>query len=81
MQDGATPHIGRQVKGLLSANYGNNRVISRHFQDAWPSRSPDLNSCNFWLWGFLKDCVYSGGTKTLPDLKGSIIHHGAEILR
>ncbi|GFX06363.1 uncharacterized protein TNCV_2938911 [Trichonephila clavipes] len=58
MQEGATPHIGRQVKVLLSANFGDNHVISRHFPDAWPSRSPYLNTCDFWLWRFLKDCLY-----------------------
>ncbi|GFX66632.1 uncharacterized protein TNCV_1427981 [Trichonephila clavipes] len=47
MQDGATPHIGRQVKALLSANIGANHVVSRHFPDVWPSRSPDLNPCGF----------------------------------
>ncbi|GFX82637.1 hypothetical protein TNCV_1193121 [Trichonephila clavipes] len=25
---------------------------------AWPSRSPDLTLCDFWLWGFLKDNAY-----------------------
>ncbi|PRD27532.1 UNVERIFIED_CONTAM: hypothetical protein NCL1_35099 [Trichonephila clavipes] len=79
MQDGATPHIGRQGKALLSANFGDNRVISRHFPDAWPSCPPALNPCDFWLWGFLKDRVYSGGIRTLPDLKDSIIRHVAEI--
>ncbi|GFS61563.1 transposable element tc3 transposase [Trichonephila clavipes] len=34
VQDGATPNIGHQAKGLLSANFGDNRVISRHFPDA-----------------------------------------------
>ncbi|GFX17299.1 uncharacterized protein TNCV_3553061 [Trichonephila clavipes] len=81
MQNGATPPIVRQVKALLSANFGDNRVISRHFPDAWPSRSPELNPCDFWLWGFLKDRVYSGGIRTLPDLKASIIRLVAEILR
>ncbi|GFW59740.1 uncharacterized protein TNCV_4718321 [Trichonephila clavipes] len=47
MQDGATPHIGRQGKALLSANFGDNRVISRHFPDAWPSCPPALNPCDF----------------------------------
>ncbi|GFV21403.1 uncharacterized protein TNCV_2371601 [Trichonephila clavipes] len=59
VQDGATPHIGRQVKSLLSANFGDNRVISRHFPVAWPSRSPDLTPCDLLLWRFLKDRVYS----------------------
>ncbi|GFV44141.1 uncharacterized protein TNCV_2770371 [Trichonephila clavipes] len=81
MQDGETPHIGHQVKALLSANFGNNSVISRHFSVAWLFRSPDLNPCDFWLWGFLKDHVYSGGIRTLRDLEASIIHHEAEIPR
>ncbi|GFX75945.1 long-chain-fatty-acid--CoA ligase 5 [Trichonephila clavipes] len=48
MQDGATAHIGRQIKALLSANFGNNCVVSRHFLDAWSSLSLDLNPHDFW---------------------------------
>ncbi|GFU75815.1 uncharacterized protein TNCV_1652751 [Trichonephila clavipes] len=80
MQDGAIHHIGRQVKALLSGNFGDNRVISRHFPDAWLC-PPDLNPCDFWLWGFLKDRVYSAGIRTLPDFKASIIRHVIEIPR
>ncbi|GFS95297.1 uncharacterized protein TNCV_2631111 [Trichonephila clavipes] len=80
-QDGVTPHIGRQVKALVSANFIDNLLISRNFPDAWPSLSPDLNLCDFRLWGFLKDHVYSGVIRALPDLKASIIHHVAEIPR
>ncbi|GFT11833.1 uncharacterized protein TNCV_1923581 [Trichonephila clavipes] len=57
MQDRATSHIGRQIKALLSTNLGDNRVISRHFPNAGPSRSPESNPCDFWLWGFLKDRI------------------------
>ncbi|GFW68063.1 hypothetical protein TNCV_1618241 [Trichonephila clavipes] len=49
VDNGATPHIERQVKILLYANFGDNRVISRHFPDPWSSRSPGLNLCDFWL--------------------------------
>ncbi|GFX52081.1 uncharacterized protein TNCV_4654101 [Trichonephila clavipes] len=24
----------------------------------WPPRLPDLSPCDFYLWGFIKDCVY-----------------------
>ncbi|GFW69054.1 uncharacterized protein TNCV_2919521 [Trichonephila clavipes] len=24
---------------------------------AWPPHSPDLMPCDFYLWGFIKDCV------------------------
>lgn len=81
MQDGATPHTGRQVKDLLRANIGENWVIPGDFQDAWPPCSPDLNPCDFWLWGFLKDRVNGGGIKILLELNASIMRHVAELPR
>ncbi|GFS67813.1 transposable element Tcb1 transposase [Trichonephila clavipes] len=76
-EDGSTPHIVHQVKALLSANFGDNH----DYPDAWPSRSPNFNPWDFWLWRFLKDRVCRGGIWTLPDLKASIIHHVAEVPR
>ncbi|GBM21250.1 hypothetical protein AVEN_149842-1 [Araneus ventricosus] len=58
MQDGAPPHIATPVKKLLNLHFGKDRIISRPFATAWPLRSPDLNPCDFWLWGYLKDVVY-----------------------
>ncbi|GFW65319.1 uncharacterized protein TNCV_395851 [Trichonephila clavipes] len=81
MQDEGIPPIERQVKALLSAKCGDNRVISRHFLDTWPFRTPYLNPCDFCLCVLIKDHVYNGGIRTLPDLKASIIRHGAEIPR
>ncbi|GFW92863.1 uncharacterized protein TNCV_1736561 [Trichonephila clavipes] len=78
MLHGANPPIGCQVKALLSANFGDNRGISRYFPDAWPSRSPDLNPCDFWLW---EHHVCRGGIRTSSDLKASIMRHVAEIPR
>ncbi|GBM70914.1 hypothetical protein AVEN_97453-1 [Araneus ventricosus] len=49
MQDSASPHNAISVKQLLNLNFGNDRIISRHFPTAWPPRSPDLNPCDFWL--------------------------------
>ena len=37
-----------------------------------PPRSPDLNSCNLYLWGYLKSKVYNPMPKTLKDLKANI---------
>ncbi|GBM35926.1 hypothetical protein AVEN_244990-1 [Araneus ventricosus] len=71
-QDGATPHIDRRVKLLLRQHFTDARVISRHFPTAWPSRSPDITACDFWLWGFLKDNIYRESSASLPDLKNSI---------
>ncbi|GBM40785.1 hypothetical protein AVEN_80795-1 [Araneus ventricosus] len=51
MQDGAPPHIATPVKQLLNLHFRNNRISSRHFPTAWPPRSPDLNTCDFWCCG------------------------------
>ncbi|GFS78129.1 uncharacterized protein TNCV_1107511 [Trichonephila clavipes] len=54
MQDGAPPHITRCVKDVLKHHFTEERVISHQFRHLWPPRSPDLNPCDFWLWGHLK---------------------------
>lgn len=40
----------------------------------WPPRSPDLNTCNYYLWGTLKDRVYMNNTHQLQEVKDNI--HG-----
>ncbi|GFW10068.1 transposable element tc3 transposase [Trichonephila clavipes] len=75
MQDGAPPHITRCVTGVLKHQFTEERVISRQFSHLWPPRSPDLNPCDFLLWGHLKQLVSCDQPKTLPDLKDSISRH------
>ena len=38
----------------------------------WPPYSPDLNPCDFFLWGYLKDRVYRGNPQTIDALKEAI---------
>ena len=38
----------------------------------WSQHSPDLNSPDFYLWGYLKDRVYEHNLQTIPDLKAAI---------
>ena len=47
MQDGALSHIVLCVKQLLLQHFDDERIISQKFPTAWPSRSPDLNACDF----------------------------------
>ena len=70
-QDGAPPHIYRPVKSLLRENFGN-RIISRHFPEQWPPRSPDLNPLDFWLWGYLKSRVFQHAPQSIDELKVAI---------
>ncbi|GFT42100.1 uncharacterized protein TNCV_1668871 [Trichonephila clavipes] len=72
MQDGAAPHIARRVKDLLRRSFGDDRVLSRHFQHAWPPRSLDLSPCDYWLWGYLKSQVYRDRPTSLGMLKDNI---------
>jgi hypothetical protein len=67
-QDGATPHTTNKVQEWLKDKF------SEKFVDklSWPPRSPDLNPCDFYLWGYLKSVVYNPLPKTLDDLKENI---------
>ncbi|GBM50112.1 hypothetical protein AVEN_242251-1 [Araneus ventricosus] len=75
MKDGAPTHIATPVKQLLNLHFGNDRIISRHFPTAWLPRSLNLNPCDFWLWGYLKDVVYGGPIANLAELKNRITQH------
>ncbi|KFM56968.1 hypothetical protein X975_03239, partial [Stegodyphus mimosarum] len=71
-QDGAPPHIARDVKKFLLESFTEDRVISRGCKFQWLSRSPDLTLADFWLWRFLKSRVYRGSPTTLVELKNTI---------
>ena len=75
MQDGARPHIELCIQQFLQQHLTNDRVISHAFPTTWPLRSPDLNPCDFRLWGYLKNRVYQGSLLTWEDLKDSITFH------
>ena len=57
--------------------YGD-RVISLEYPKfaqagiEWPPYSPDLNPCDFFLWGYLKDNYYAEKPKTIDDLRKAI---------
>ena len=57
-QDGAPPHTSNATLSWLKTQFGD-RVISRRADFEWPAYSPDLNPADFFLWGYLKDRVYS----------------------
>jgi hypothetical protein len=64
-QDSAIAHVSMQV---LSSVFGD-RIIS---SDIWPARSPDINPCDFFFWGCLKDKVYSNNPQMEEELKENI---------
>ena len=67
-QDGATPHTANMVQEWLQSKFGEKFMTKKQ----WPPRSPDLNPCDYFLWGYLKSKVYKPLPKTLDDLKENI---------
>ena len=71
MQDGATPHTANAILKLLTHKFGD-RVISPKTDNPWAAHSPDLNSCDFFLWGHSKDNIYVANPRTPKDLQTAI---------
>lgn len=67
-QDGASPHRARIVQDWLKKDFRGKLLDS----NLWPPRSPDLNPCDFFLWGYLKDKVYRKKYETTEELKEAI---------
>jgi len=65
--DGAPPHFSSAVKSWLDINFPN-RWIGRNGPILWPPRSPDLTPLDFYLWGRLKDIVYSTAIRSREHL-------------
>ena len=65
-QDGATSHTARESMNVLRRLFPNH-LISRFGDIAWPPRSPDLSTCDFFLWGNLKPLVYQDKTRTINE--------------
>ncbi len=45
------------------------RWIGRRGPIEWPTRSPDLSPCDFFLWGYLKNIVYQERSFATASLK------------
>lgn len=66
-QDGAPPHSTNAVKGHITNTF-REPWIGRNGPIAWPPRSPDLTPMDFFLWGYLKQEVYSVPIDTREQL-------------
>ncbi|GBM81619.1 hypothetical protein AVEN_82347-1 [Araneus ventricosus] len=65
MQDGATPHPTTEVFDRLEKHF--NELIlalgypkSKNMGIDWLPYSPDLNPCDSFWWGYIRDKVYDG---------------------
>lgn len=69
--DGAPPHFARITRTLLNKMFGQ-RWIGRGGLIQWPARSPDLTPLDFFLWGYIKEKVFSTVPTTREELKERI---------
>ncbi|KAL4467937.1 hypothetical protein ABPG72_022851 [Tetrahymena utriculariae] len=67
-QDGASSHTASKIQNYLKQQFGE-KFIEKEF---WPPRSPDLNPCDFYLWGHLKSKVYTPSPSNIDELKQNI---------
>jgi hypothetical protein len=70
-QYGAAHHTAGKVIEWLDENFPG-RYLSYRTERIWPPHSPDLNPLDFFLWGYLKDRVYTPLPETVEDVKQAI---------
>jgi hypothetical protein len=67
-QDGATAHTARVLMSVLQEMF-QQHVISHGSDDPWPAHSPDLSTCEYFLWWYLKGKVLISKPRTTEELK------------
>ena len=72
-QDGAPPHWATVVRDYMDGTFDGN-WCGRSGPVMWPPNSPDLTPPDFFLWGFMKNDVYSQRPMDIDDLKEGSFH-------
>ncbi|GBL98324.1 hypothetical protein AVEN_174109-1 [Araneus ventricosus] len=70
-QNGAPPHYGNIIREFLDTTFPQ-QWIGRGIVMAWPPRSPDITPLDFYLWGYVKQHVYSERINDINHLKQRI---------
>lgn len=70
-QDGATPHCTAETLALIREYFGE-RIISRNTARKFPARSCDVTACDYFLWPYLKNAIFSTPINNLEELKQRI---------
>ena len=71
-QDGAPPHYATAVRNLLDETFPD-KWIGRQGPIEFPPRSPDITPMDFFVWGVIKDSVYSRKPRSVEDLRQFVI--------
>ena len=60
------------VRRILQQRF-QNRIVALNHGIEWPPRLPDLTPCDFFLWGYLKQQVFSSSLQNLPELRRRLV--------
>ena len=72
-QDGAKPHQANMVMDYLDRVFQERMLaLKARRGESWLPSSPDMNPCDFFLWGYLKELVYMPLPAPLQDLRWRI---------
>ncbi|GBO43267.1 hypothetical protein AVEN_156567-1 [Araneus ventricosus] len=79
-------HRTNEVFDLLEEHF-NGRILALGYPKLknicidWPPYSPDLNPCDSFLWGYIKDKVYAGNPQSIEDLETVIFRQLLKALK
>ena len=71
MHDGTPPHFALSVRAWLDQKFPG-RWLGRRRPHEWPTSSPYLTPCDFFLWGSAKEEVYRSKPRTMEQLEDRI---------
>jgi phenylpyruvate tautomerase PptA (4-oxalocrotonate tautomerase family) len=57
----------------------NEFLVVPHVDTTGPSNSPDLNPCDYFLWGYLKEKIFPKKPQTIMELRALIIQACSEV--
>ncbi len=72
-QDGAPAHTAKLSMNALKQLFPGRLISSKGGDILWPARSPDLTSCDFFIWSFVKAYVFKKNPQNMNDLKRYVI--------
>ena len=73
-RDGAAPHCSHQTLSCLYSFFP--FIITRNSRDhdlLWAPYSPDLNPCDFFLWGHMKNTIHKKTFQSYEEMKHAVI--------
>lgn len=74
MQDGAGYHTAHVVRNVLDRLFPNRWIGKYSFFIEWAPRSPCLNPCDYFLWSYIKNKLYSyDRIESLEELHRKIV--------